>query len=303
MGCNMSKPEAVQPSYMTPFLRVGKNIYGGLYNDKFILLLDSLRDSSSALYRPRDPAYLTKEEVENASFWDGKFLFLGHSFNMYGHFLLETLPMLSYLLDQKISRGIFLPWQEDNSLTYEFMDLLNIDHDQVLVYSQNHIIFADFVVKPRPFIINTRILKDLSPYRKVLEHIHNMQLSVCSSLKGLKKVFLSREANRIPLEVSKLVESLFQKKGFTVIRPEHLTIKEQIYLSKSASIIAGFSGSQLHNSIFASENTLIIEIGDEYRKTMNPNQYISNKISGSVSKFIAYKDYDLKWYESQIVDF
>ena len=298
----MSNPEAAQLSFLTPFLRVKKSIYGGVYNHKFTLLLDSLRDSSSALYRPRDPACLTKDEVENAATWNGKFLFLGHSFNMYGHFLLETLPMLSYLLDQKIRRGVFLPWQEDNSLTYEFMDLLNIDKDQVFIYSQNRIVCADFVVKPRPFIINTHTLKDLSPYRKVLERIHNMQLSICSSLKGLKKVFLSREANRIPLEVSKSVESLFQKKGFTIIRPESLTIKEQIYVSKSASVIAGFSGSQLHNSIFASKNTLVIEIGDEYRKTINPNQYISNRISGSVSKFIAYKNNDLKWYESQIVD-
>lgn len=298
----MHKLESVQLSYMTPFSRVQKSIYGGLYNHRFILLLDSLRDSSSALYRPRDPAYLTKEEVENANIWDGKFIFLGHSFNMYGHFLLETLPMLSYLLDQKISRGIFLPWQEDNSLTYKFMNLLNIDHDQALIYSQNRIICADFVVKPRPFIINTTILKDLSPYRKVLERIHSMHLSICSSFKGLRKIFLSREANRIPLEVSNSVESLFQKKGFTIIRPESLTIKEQIYISKSASVIAGFSGSQLHNSIFAGENTLVIEIGDEYRKAINPNQYISNKISGCGSKFIAYKGNDLRWYENQIVD-
>ena len=298
----MSNLENFQLSYLTPFSRVKKSIYGGLYNHKFILLLDSLRDSSSALYRPRDPAYLTNEEVENANIWDGNFLFLGHSFNMYGHFLLETLPMLSYLLDQKISRGIFLPWQKDNSLTYEFMDLLDISRDQVLIYSQNNIVCADFIVKPRPFIINTRKLNDLSPYRKVLERIHNMQLSICSSFKGLRKVFFSREANRIPLEVSNAIESLFQKKGFTIIRPETLTIKEQIYVSKSATIIAGFSGSQLHNSIFASENTIVIEIGDECRKTINPNQYISNKISGSASKFIAYKDNDLKWYESQIAD-
>jgi len=46
------------------------------------------------------------------------------------------------------------------------------------------------------------------------------------------------------------VEALFQRSGYTIFLPEQYSVAEQIAVFRQARVIAGESGSGLHNSIF-----------------------------------------------------
>ena len=106
-----------------------------------------------------------------------------------------------------------------------------------------------------------------------------------------KKIFLARSNNRIPKGIYGVAETLFERHGFTVIRPERLSFAQQIALMRSAEILAGYSGSQLHNSIFCKPGTLVINLGDKKSPDYTlANQLICNSISGSKGTHINYSN-------------
>ena len=53
------------------------------------------------------------------------------------------------------------------------------------------------------------------------------------------------------------IEAMAEDFGFTLVRPERLTVPEQIALFGGAGVIAGEYGSALHNSVFSAPGTAI----------------------------------------------
>jgi hypothetical protein len=96
--------------YLTPWKIEDESLLGAVHESTGSLILSSLRLSTHALYKHRDPAYLFPNELQNAVSLniDSDCAYLGHCFPHYGHFLLESLPMLGAILDSN-QKGLFLP--------------------------------------------------------------------------------------------------------------------------------------------------------------------------------------------------
>jgi hypothetical protein len=83
---------------MRPTLTNRHDLYGAVYDNNLFLRPQSLRGLGGK-WRHKDPASLHNHEVADVVELDGDFQYLGHAFGGYGHFILETLPMLAYLME------------------------------------------------------------------------------------------------------------------------------------------------------------------------------------------------------------
>jgi hypothetical protein len=86
------------------------------------------------------------------------------------------------------------------------------------------------------------------------------------------------------------IERAFARRGFAVVFPETETFQEQLALYASAQVVAGLSGSGLHNSVFMRPGAHVIELGDpRYGGHPAPTQAVCDHISGVRNSFIPFR--------------
>jgi capsular polysaccharide biosynthesis protein len=133
---------------------------------------------------------------------------------------------------------------------------------------------------------------DNSIYSTVIEKLKseaNWNLSK-HRLEQHSRIFLMRDSKRIASEdIQNQLCSELQGLGFHCIYPEEHSFSEQIQFLSKATVIAGFAGSQLHNSIFGPRDSLVIEIGDQ-RSTNQPQifQELCADIAQNFHQHISY---------------
>jgi hypothetical protein len=292
---SMATPEPPTLFYhsklITPFKRDRYSVYGAAYDQDMAVVTASLRDSSSARYRHRDPVYLMPEEWRKAEDAEGKWLYLGHCFRHYGHHLLETLPMLAFLLEPAHSDylGLFLPWGDGGSLLHNYAQLLGVS-SRVCVYAKQIPLRGSFSVPARPIRING-FLKNRIPYRTVIDALRLRCLKEHMPRAPATRVFLKRKVDRVSPDVARAVEGYMLGRGFSIVVPESLSLAGQIALMTQVHCVVGFSGSQLHNSIFMTPGAVVVEIGDRRTPEASPtNQVICAAISENRLRHAQYSD-------------
>ena len=283
--------------FLTPFCEYNGEIRGALYDSEGYLEIDSLRKPTiQGKLRPIDKASLSAVEMSNAQIVDGRFFFLGHCHAHYGHFLLETLPMISKLIRRRNRRGIFLPFGNpnsfDRSLLDEFLKLVDVAPSQVLIHQSNtRIIKLRAKCPKRPFLINRFDgLVEADSFKTVINEIKS-RICLNDKNNSYEKVFLARDESRINQSIHGIASAYFARHGFKVVYPERLSIKEQILLMHTARLVVGYVGSQMHNSLFCQPGTIVVSLGDKlYPQKQLSNQVVCNQISGASSQHIVYTD-------------
>lgn len=288
---------------LTPFKMVENLIYGAGYFDDGSLNVETLRKSSIAHFKPADPFYLSKINKKIVDLNSG--IYLGHNFNMYGHFLLETLPMLSHVIDKKFSNIFFHNWdcRENSTLLKKFISLLELEKNFEDIFMIRDVCVRSSVyVPPRPIEIYSHLI-DLNPYIRVID---------CLKLKSDKyiehfheKVFLNSPLrDRVDEQYQNLMKDFFLANGFCIVDPMNLPIEKQIYIMGKARLVAGFEGSQLHNSIFLNEGASVIELASKRtQNTLNINQKMCGLISKSDNLLVPYIPDDISKVKKIILGF
>jgi capsular polysaccharide biosynthesis protein len=283
-------------SYITPFFGRGLDIYGAAYDKNLSICKTSLRDSAKAYFRNRDPAQLFQKELTNTEIVEKPGVFLGHCFSKsshYGHFLLETLPMLSEIIRGNVNgcSYIFLRWGStpDRAMVDYVLDAVGLSElkNDVIVCG-NSVLEGSFTIVKRPIAINDTI-KDIEPYRLVIDALKNAADSVVNQIDIGEKIFLCRKIDRVDPVFAQRVQQLLMARGFIPIYPEKFSFIEQVSIMKKARFIAGFEGSNLHNSIFSSTGAITIEFGSGRSPlTPNQNQKLCSIISGTKLEFVTH---------------
>ena len=296
-------------------------ICGAAYSESGLLIPASQRQfKDNDLYLNDPPVVPLVHRFKVFNFSDS-ILYLGNHFSHYGHFIMETLPMLSHLLDNKrkcffnhlpfgkndlcrASDGAF-SCQIDFSLLKYFAKILEIDiSSQVFVNHENriskdhndqrmqsiflgHDFLGNFEILPRPTIMNDKLI-DRNPFDLIVKFFEK-KLAGHSSNNVIKddcsKVFLARSPKFYSEAKSIFVEKIAKDNGFIIVHPEELALEDQIKLMQNAREVMGFSGSQLHNVIFGRKIERVIEIGRLKGEGVNPNQKICSQITQSPLNF------------------
>jgi hypothetical protein len=219
----------------------------------------------------------------------GRTLFLGMFMNHYGHFITESLsrywwPERAEAFDHVVA----YPYVHDRGQVFiqpfhrYLAGALGIPLDRVTILD-DPVRFDEIVVPEQLWVYDDHANVHL---RALYPRISERHLSGAVA----RRVFLSRGVYPGARVVNApRIEEVFAGFGFSVIYPEEIPIERQLDLYANCEILAGFSGSALHNCLFSRPGTLTIEVGDR-RTPLEPHimQQMANELSGVDARFLPY---------------
>jgi hypothetical protein len=226
----------------------------------------------------------------------GRGIYLGHFMGRhYGHFITETLS--TFWIFEKLDAGEF-----DYFLFHPFvfgtdmpayarfcLDRFGLAPEKIVFALETPLVLDEVIVPQRLLRLNHSADPRLrSVYRRIsaaVPHLPEPTRRVYLSRRGLNmRKFHRVVANEVQ------IEAVFRQAGFEIVRPEGMPFPDQIALYADAAILAGLSGSALHNSVFVREGTLTIELGDpRYKGSPAPTQVLCDRISGTRSVFVPFR--------------
>jgi len=188
-----------------------------------------------------------KVDVEDLEFIDETVVYGGVLYRHFGHFIMESLCRLWWWVENK-DKGYKIVFNSQNAKRYEFYELLNMTG-----INDNDIIILD---KPQQFkkvIVPEQSAYFFSGYHEKFLNIYNC---IRNSVKPAEyeKIYLTR--TKLPLKDTineEYFEQYYQSKGYKVVAPEQLSIREQVSIMAGASEVVCVSGTLAHLVLFAKD--------------------------------------------------
>lgn len=212
--------------------------------------------------RSVDPAVLEPHLREGGLHLAGRTLYVGTFMNHYGHFITEMLSRCWWEeAAMAFDHIVAYPFIHDDGsvMTRPFhrylAGLLDIPIDRVEILTQQTR-FDEIVVPEQLWAINTGVNAHM---REIYGRISRRH----AAKKSYGRVFLSRKiANSKRLDNPPEVEEVFAGYGFDILYPEQIPIERQMEIYANCEVLAGLSGSAMHNALFARPGLMTIEVGD-----------------------------------------
>lgn len=239
-------------------------ISGAVYDEFNFIIRDSIREPSREDHvLPVDLSFLPKRD--SAEVLRGRSVFLGPFYSHYGHFLIEGISRLNIDSYDAYDNLIFSPFifgDERLSVHDVVFDIFSINTSKVAILREPVEFESIDVSFPMWRRLSSLDFNVKANYQKILSFIRSQDLK----FDKMDKIFLSMRSNNRFDSIS-LVEVIFQEFGFNIVYPEELNFSLQVLKYSNAKVIAGFSGSSMHNVIFADSRAMIIELGDSRTHT------------------------------------
>lgn len=220
----------------------------------------------------------------------GTTIFLGNFMSQYGHFITESLSRMWSLVSSHshFDHYAYFPFVFDGGevVLSDFhkyiFELLQIPLNKLLILS-DPVVFERIVVPQQTWVINRFSNQKLRPLYEAIRKKHETDT-------GFDRIFLSRHPRPgVRFTDSGAVEELFSSYGFQILFPESMEIAQQLRAYANCRVMAGFSGSALHNCVFAREGTCVIELCDSrWPDGPIPMQMICNDLAKVSATHIPY---------------
>lgn len=182
---------------------------------------------------------------ESVDFIDEEVLWLGYAWDFYGHFLSDSLGRLWYLINNKNMKVCYISRTNDTFL--DFYRLFGLKDEQIIRVSKP--------TRFRRIIVPEPAFRYHDYYHEKFKDILNEITKDVPAAK-FNKIYLSRRKfnPEIPTLGEKVIEDIFVKNGFKVIYPETLSLKKKIAIMKGADVVAGTTGTNMHNILFCNDS-------------------------------------------------
>ncbi len=198
---------------------------------------------------------------------------LGH--RMYGHWLVDFLPKLFLLhrAGHDIARLRYLLPTDTPDFARVWLGLLGIGADRIVAYDRERDLVAcrellvptalRFAGRASPLMREARrflLRRAFPPPRWRLGRRS-------ATPPGARRLLISRSdnagtLNRRTLAERAALEDRARARGFEIVRPERLSVPEQVALFRSAGTVVGEYGSGLHGSLFAPSGATVVAFRD-----------------------------------------
>ena len=229
--------------------------------------------SDVALRRLADPEVPDNPRVREAArqkvITEPALLILGPGWDVYGHWLLDFAPRIA--LARAVLGAAFdafvIPLPEDSPdwvipmLGY----LCGIVPGQIRLFDR----FTDLVICQRacvPSYCHTGNPGDYVPHPFMRRFYAGVGDPVPSS--SGRRICISRQTQeRVTAGVWRIfdtrpmMEAMAVERGYEIVRPETLSLPDQVALFRSASCVLGEHGSGMHGAVFAPPGTVIATVG------------------------------------------
>lgn len=200
----------------------------------------------------------------------GRTFFAGHWRDIFGHFLLETLPRLWPDLDyQAFDTFLYYPTRLGNRsmalrlppYAVDLLGALGAGKPPAFVMTDSPIIVEELVVSTPSFLLQ-------HAYNPRAREAYQRAASRLGApppgpYDGPRRLYLSRSllGDRYRSAANELaLERLAQDLGFVVVHPQELPIAAQVVLIHNADVVAGCDGSALHLGAFARPGTALVAL-------------------------------------------
>jgi capsular polysaccharide biosynthesis protein len=170
----------------------------------------------------------------------------------YGHFVLDCLPSIPCILGIDSLRGYDFAFPKLEKWHRGHLELFGVAPTELPhgCYRAETVIFTDCM---RAFL--------LAPNQN-LNAVPDIELSAlgCEG-GGSRNIYVSRRGNpkRIFRSEEKL-EAVLRDRGFEIVRPETMPVREQIALFAESAVVVSCAGSTLINALYCSRGTVVVEI-------------------------------------------
>lgn len=239
------------------------SIYNGIFTlkDGYVYLTDSShaieRTSwpTNKVLKIDDSTRIIEPYASNSVALDNA-IFLGSNSSWY-HFLVEVFPRFLMLPNSAVRDSTVIVRGEIPGSIKEvigefgFSNILSVN-DGEKVDVANLITISDFRYR-NPLEIENR--------KEDLHLVRNYFLNSLAINSPETNIYLKRGRNLFrPLFRQQRLENFLVANGFEVIKPEELSLKEQITIFANAGIVVSESGAALTNMLFMPPTSLVVEI-------------------------------------------
>jgi len=205
----------------------------------------------------RDSLSLT--EPETTEFHSRAFSLITRHNGNYGHWLFEDLPKVRALSEyEKVTgnRPQILIDDDATDWMVDSLDLLGLSSDRLYRWNGEHATVDSLVVPSAKW---TRGF--FEGYRFAPEDRNWVKEKLTAATEGVidspKRVFVSRQKWRRNINNFDEIKPILCDYGFSIVEPSTFSFTEQVGIFSDVDVIMGVSGSGLHNSLFASDTTVI----------------------------------------------
>ena len=228
----------------------------------------------------------------------GTAVYLGHFMGRhYGHFLTETLSTFWVFEEFEASSFdwfIFNPFifgHEVLPFAHQFLSAFDIPLDR-LVMADRQSLRPDVVLVPERLLRLNAAVDRRVGWVSVTSHLltrwTNRNRDGRISRAGTRAGSTFNGSVRMK-SVSNVV---FLDSDSRLSLPELLPTDRQLRLFANADVVAGLSGSALHNSLFMKPGATVVEIGDpRYEGARSPTQELCDSVTGVQTLFIRFRGY------------
>ena len=191
-------------------------------------------------------------------------LLQGSSGENYFHFMFDILPKL-WLVESKIKFEDIDYFLLNKRIDWQIkiLKIIGINSNKILSAKQNrHIEATKIISVTHPWYLEGYIQEQVSNIPSwIIYELRAHFLNKYISKKNLK-IFIDRSDSKFKhckiMNSNELI-SFLKKRNFQIVKPENLSLNEQIDIFNNAKIIAGGHGAALTNIIFCEKKTNIIE--------------------------------------------
>ncbi len=234
------------------------------------------------------PFRLWREEPSASGvFLPGRSAYLGYWMDHYGHFLTEFLSRCWFAGQEgRFNRYVVFPFifSDGQVLVREYqrymLQALGLPADEIIVLAAE--------TKFERLFVPEQLWRVNHSANAVVRRVYERIAAPHRGANTPDKVFLSRGPEHVPgrfkgyKRISNVaeVEAVFRESGFAVVNTEATDIRQQLDVYANASVVAGFSGSGMHNCLFGKAGSLWIDVGDT---RMPADHHVMQKIAYQTS--------------------
>ena len=231
-------------------------------------------------------------------------IYIGYLYNVWGHIITDNLKFLWFLYTEEFKelkkhKEVKLIYISEGNIVFpknmmELFNLADIDFNQ-FERVEKITKYSEIIVPDPCFFLKGSYRYYTTEYKAIIARI-------MSKIKFIEidKVYLTRTKLHDKRDFGeKRIENAFKKKGYKIISPERLSLKDQLSIYKSAKEIAVTEGSISHNALFMTEGSSLVLLKkanffNTYQETINDIKHLNvTYIDAHLSCFV---DINAPWF-------
>ncbi|GAB7540209.1 glycosyltransferase family 61 protein [Burkholderia sp. 3C] len=180
-----------------------------------------------------------------------------HTF--FSHFILQCFPRILILRELGIPDAKIIVPHNLRAKQLAMLRLAGIADDRIVKMPPNVIVKADELIVPRAWPLAMSSLT-IQIYEELLGRV------VKTRRRPMKNLLISRESRRTwrnMINYDSVRRILTDRYHFEEVKPEKLSIEEEIDLFNQSKVLVGAEGAGMYASVFSQENSHVVSICDE----------------------------------------